>query len=259
MNRKPHKEKNNKEPKRKQPSSRGHVASRDSTAIHKIENNILRDIELFSSLGEDELHQIRSQIIQRDFKKDQIILDEEETSDFMYIIIHGKVKIAHIGRDGKETILAMHGSGEFFGELSLIDGKTTPATVFALANSHVAIISRGHFYSLLYTQHKVMENLLRILCARLRAAWDKIQMLTFHNAADRVKLLLRMLADSHGEETARGTVLTIKLIHQDIADMTGLTRETVTRVLDRYMKNGEIKILKNKHILLTPDFDTISI
>jgi CRP/FNR family transcriptional regulator len=84
-------------------------------------------------------------------------------------------------------------------------------------------------------------------------------MLTFHNAADRVKLLLRMLADNLGEETDRGTILTVRLIHQDIADMTGLTRETVTRVLDRYVKNGEIKIHGNKHIILTPDFDTISL
>jgi CRP/FNR family transcriptional regulator len=255
----PHKKKNTKEPKRKPVSSRARCASRGSAPLSKTEYGMLRHIELFSSIGEKELHQITEHIIQRNYKKNQIILDEEETNEFMYIIIRGKVKIARVGMDGKETILSLHGSGEFFGELSLIDGKTTPATVFALDNSHVAIISRGHFYSLLYTQHKVLENLLRILVSRLRDSWNKIQMLTFHNAADRVKLLLRMLADNLGEETDRGTILTVKLIHQDIADMTGLTRETVTRVLDRYVKNGEIKIHGNKHIILTPDFDTISL
>lgn len=259
MRRALHKKKITKEPKRKPVYSRVRCVSRDSAPLSKTEYSILRHIELFSSLGEKELRQITEHIIQRKYKKNQIILNEEETSEFMYIIIHGKVKIARVGMDGKETILSLHGSGEFFGELSLIDGKTTPATVFALDNSHVAIISKGHFYSLLYTQHKVLENLLKILSSRLRDAWDKIQMLTFHNAADRVKLLLRMLADNLGEETDRGTILTVRLIHQDIADMTGLTRETVTRVLDRYVKNGEINILGNKHILLTPDFDTISL
>ncbi|MDA8098131.1 MAG: Crp/Fnr family transcriptional regulator, partial [Nitrospiraceae bacterium] len=225
----------------------------------KKENGLLKDIELFSSLSEPELKEIKEHLLMRDFKRNHVILQEEETSEFMYIIIHGKVKISRIAKDGKETILSMHGSGDFFGELSLIDGKTTPATVLALDDAHVAIISKDHFYSLLYTQRKVLEKLLQILCARLRESWNKIQMLTFHNASDRVKLLLRMLADHLGEDTEKGTILTVKLIHQDIADMTGLTRETVTRVLDRYVKSGEIKILDNRHILLTPEFDTINI
>jgi CRP/FNR family transcriptional regulator len=141
--------------------------------------------------------------------------------------------------------------------MPLIDGATTPATVAALEHCRVAIISREVFYSLLYTQTKILDNLLHILCGRLRESWKKIQMLTFHNASDRVKMLLLMLADTLGEKTDRGTILNIKLIHQDIADMTGLTRETVTRVLDRYVKSGEITILKSKLIQLNADFETI--
>jgi CRP/FNR family transcriptional regulator len=123
----------------------------------------------------------------------------------------------------------------------------------------VAIISRGDFYALLYSQSKILNNLLNILCCRLRESWKKIQMLTFHDASDRVKMLFMMLADSHGEKTDRGTVLNIKLIHQNIADMTGLTRETVTRVLDRFVKSGEITILSNKLIKLNPEFLSINL
>jgi CRP/FNR family transcriptional regulator len=83
-------------------------------------------------------------------------------------------------------------------------------------------------------------------------------MLNFHNASDRIKMLLLMLAETVGEKTERGTILNIKLIHQDIADMTGLTRETVTRVLDKWRRSGEIRILSNKLIQLRPEFETIS-
>ena len=100
-----------------------------------------------------------------------------------------------------------------------------------------------------------MENLLHILSLRLREAWKRIQLLNFNNASQRVKMLLLMLSETYGTKNPRGTgtVLNIKLIHQDIADMTGLTRETVTRVLDKWQKSGEIQILKNKYIQLRPE------
>jgi len=223
------------------------------------ENGILRNITLFSSLSTNELHQIREHIILREFKKNQVILDEEETSQFMYIIIQGKVKISRLGKEGKETILSMHGSGEFFGELSLIDGKTSPAGVVAVENSTVAIISKYHFHSLLYTQKKVLENLLQILCSRLREAWQKIEMMNFNDASQRLKMLLNMLAETYGDKTSEGTVLRIRLIHQDIADMTGLTRETVTRVLDKWKKTREVDILEGKYIRLNPEFYSIQL
>ena len=223
------------------------------------ENGILRNIALFSSLSDKELHEIRTHVVLREFKKNHMILREEETTEFMYIIIHGKVKISRSGKEGKETILSMHGSGEFFGELSLIDGKTTPASVVAVEDSSVAIISKDHFHSLLYTQRKVLENLLQILCSRLRESWQKIEMMNFNDAAQRLKMLLNILAETYGEKTTKGTILHVRLIHQDIADMTGLTRETVTRVLDKLKKNREIETLAGKYIRLNPEFYSIQL
>jgi len=236
-----------------------HTDTRGRARIKQGGNGILKDVALFASLADKELQQIRTHIILRDFKKNQTILHEEETSEFMYIIISGKVKISRVGRDGKEAILSMHGSGEFFGELSLIDGKTSPASVLAVENSNVAIISKDHFYSLLYTQRKVLENLLKILCSRLREAWQKIEMLNFNDASQRLKMLLNMLSETYGEKTPEGTVLRVRLIHQDMADMTGLTRETVTRVLDKWKKNGEIAILRSKFIRLNDEFHSIEL
>ena len=94
---------------------------------------------------------------------------------------------------------------------------------------------------MIYSQKKVLDNLLQSLSSRLRESWQRIQMLNFNDAAQRIKMLFRMLAETYGKETPRGMLLSIKLIHQDIADMTGLTRETVTRVLDKLQKAGEIK------------------
>jgi CRP/FNR family transcriptional regulator len=157
-----------------------------------------------------------------------------------------------MNEDGNEIIMAIHESGHFFGEMSLIDGKTTPASVIALTDSLIAIISDSDFYSILFAQQKVVRNLLEILSARLRNSWDTIQLLNFKNASQRAIMLFVMLSEEYGKRTSEGIVLNIRLTHQDISDMTGLTRETVTRVIDKLQKSGDISITENKFIRLSP-------
>ena len=216
----------------------------------------MKQTPLFSSLTSEELQKIRKKVVIRNFSKNEIILHEENSNEFMYIILDGEAKVVQTTDEGKEIIITVHRSSDFFGELSLIDGKTAPAAVFATRNSVTAIISKRDFYALL-SQNKILKNLLQILCSRLRESIKKIQLLNLSNAAQRIKMLFLLLADSYGERTPQGTILNIRLIHQNIADMTGLTRETVTRILDRWQKSGEIKVLANRNILLRPEFESI--
>lgn len=220
----------------------------------KCEVDYLKKIPLFSSLTDEELREISDKIVIKPFKKYEIILYEEDTNDYMYVILNGKAKVIQTTEDGKEILLAMHQSDEFFGEMSLIDGKTSPATVIVTEDSTIAIISRKDFHLLINTQKKVFENLMLILCSRLRESWEKIQLLNLKNASQRIKILFLMLSDKYGKKTAEGVTLNIKLTHQEIADMTGMARETVTRVIDRWQKDGEINVLKKKFIHLSAKF-----
>lgn len=222
--------------------------------MENIKLDFLKSIQLFSSLTDEELLHISSKIILKEFKKNEVILYEQDTNEFMYIILFGKVKVIQTTENGKEIILATHKSNELFGEISLIDGKTSPATVLATEDSLIAIISKKDFYSLLIHQSKVLEKMLQILCSRLRESWKRIQILNFKDASQRIKMLFLLLSHDNGQKTPEGVVLNIKLTHQNIADMVGLTRETVTRIIDKLRKDGEIKILKNKSILLHQDF-----
>ena len=223
-----------------------------------VESQAINKTELFSSLSPEELRAVREKVMIKKFKKNEVILHEENTNDYMYIILDGEAKVIQVTGEGKGIIVTIHRTGDFFGELSLIDGKTAPATVKATRDSITALISKKDFFALLFNQKKVLENLLNILSSRLRDSWKRIQMLNFNDAAQRIKMLFLMLSETYGKETPQGVVLGIKLIHQDIADMTGLTRETVTRVLDKWQKAGEIQILKNKFIQLRPEFESIS-
>ncbi len=220
----------------------------------KHRDELIKKTRLFLSLSDTEMDQVINKMVVRQFKKNETILYEEDTNEFMYVMLLGKVKVIRTTEDGKEIILAMHPEGDFFGEMSLIDGKTTPASVISTEDSLIAIISKKDFFLIIFSQSRVTKNLLEILCSRLRKSWDTIQLLNFNNASQRTKMLFLMLSDEYGEKTAEGIVLNIKLTHQDISDMTGLTRETVTRVLDKLQKNNEITILKDKYIRLSKNF-----
>lgn len=213
----------------------------------------LKKVDLFSSLKDEELYEITGKMIIKRFKKNQIILIAKDTNEYMYIILDGEVKAVQTTEKGKELILAIHGSGDFFGEMSLLDGRTTPARIMATKDSITAIISRENFFSLI-GNNKVLTRLLQILCLRFRESLRLINILSFSNSSQRIKMLFIMLSRKYGKKEKNGVILNLKLTHQAIAEMSGLTRETVTRVIDRLKKDKEITVFKNRFIYLTPKF-----
>jgi CRP/FNR family transcriptional regulator, cyclic AMP receptor protein len=211
---------------------------------------ILTEMQMFSSLTRTELSEVMDKIAIRCFRKNEVILYEEDTNNFMYIVLAGSVKVVQASEDGKEITLAIHKTGDSFGELSLIDCKTSPATIVAREETMAAMISKQNFQLILYSQNKVLDNVLRMLCQKLRESWRKIQIINSKSADQRVSKLFEQLAGVHGRKTSDGIVLNIKLTHQNIADMTGLTREAVTRAIDVLRKKGDIVIGKDKFIHL---------
>jgi len=213
----------------------------------------LKQIDLFSSLGTEDLLQVGSKIVVKQFKKNEIILFRGDTNNYIYIIFDGEVKVSQSTEDGKEIILFIHQAGEIFGETSLVDRGNSPALIAATKDTFCAIISMKDLYSIMFNYNDILERLIHILSSRLCQSWELIQMLNSNHAPQRVKTLLMMLAKRYGKNAREETILNIRLTHQSIANMTGLTRETVTRIIDVWQRNGDIST-KNKLIQLNPAF-----
>lgn len=215
---------------------------------------LLKKIKLLDSLSDEELKGISVAFVIKKVNKNELVLNEEDTNNVMYMVLSGELKVVQTSETGNEIILAIHGSGEFFGEISLIDGKTSPATVVSARESLIALIAKQDFYWLIEKHGKIRDKLLQILCGRLRNSWDKIRLLTMKDPAERIKALFLGLCQTSEKSTQYGIVLKVKLTHQNIADMTGLTRETVTRILKKWQNSGKITILEKKSIRLNPGF-----
>lgn len=216
---------------------------------------LLKKIELLDSLSGEELREISAAFVIKKVNKNELVLHETDTNKFMYLVLSGQVKVVQTGFAGNEIILAIHEAGQFFGEISLIDGKTSPAAVISAQESIIALISKKDFFGLIEKYAKIRDKLLQIMCFRLRDSWEKIRMLTMKDPAERIKALFLGLCPSDAEKKIeQGIILKVKLTHQNIADMTGLTRETVTRILNKWQNIGKITVLENKHIRLNSNF-----
>ena len=215
---------------------------------------LLKKIDLLVSLSDEDLFKISATFVIKKVNKNEIILYEEDTNNFMYMVLSGELKVVQAGAGGNEMIVAIHHAGQFFGEISLIDGKTSPAAVIANRESIIALISKKDFYELLANHSKVFHNLLQIMCLRLRDSWEKLRMLTLRDPAERIRALFLTLSDKSAERLPEGILLNVKLTHQNIADMTGLTRETVTRILKKWQNTGIITLMEGKLIRLNSPF-----
>ncbi len=205
-------------------------------------SDFLLYVPIFSELDEETIEKIAKIGTKRCYKKDNIILMEEEDGSALFVIIDGKVKISRTSNDGREVILSILGESDFFGEMAILDGLTRSANAIALEDSTVFIIQRDQFLDLLYKHPEVSIALLQELTKRLRAADMKIKALTLKDAEGKVATVILQIADDVGM-IRQGVVEIEKLpLQQDLANMAGTSRETISRTLHSFAKKGLIEL-----------------
>lgn len=211
----------------------------------------IRRVPLFSTLTDEEFRPLEHIFILRSYRRNQVIFVEEETGSYMYLVLTGKVKVAKTSSSGRETILAIHKTGDFFGEMSLLDGQTAPATVSAMEDSKIISVSGRDFHRHLMHNEKVLLQIINVLCGRLRQVWQT-QSLSSSKADARIRMGIYQLAKRHGVQDARGTIIDLKITHQELAEMVGTSRETVTRVIAHLREEGIIEVEQRRMTVLNP-------
>ena len=216
--------------------------------------DILKTIPFLSTVSDKEISGLSRIIVRKNFSKNEIILAEEDTMKYMYIIFSGKVKVVKISEDGREKILTYHKKSDFFGEMALVDGKTSPATIIAIEDTSIGLIHKADFEKYLLTNEQILRKLLDMLCGRLRESWMMVKVLSFADAEQRVRATLKLMSIQYGIKDLSGTIINLKLTHRDIASYSSVSRETATRILDKFLKQGEIEMLGSKSIRIRPAF-----
>lgn len=213
----------------------------------------LKLIPLFSELKEDELNSLTKVSVRQTFKKDNMVLIEEEIGSTMFIILKGRVKISRISDEGREVILSILVDGDFFGEMAILDGQTRSANAITLEDTEMLIIRRENFLQMLHDYPQIAINLLKELAHRLRRSDSQIKSLSLQNALGRVASTLLRIADDSGI-IKKGIVEIPHLPpQQDLANMAGTSRETISRVIKTLGQLGYVKKEGSKLLIL--DYD----
>lgn len=196
----------------------------------------LRAIPLFSSVKGEDLERIADLLIERRFPKHKTIVEEGLPGDYMYVICEGRVQVSKLSDDGREKILEFFEKGAFFGEMSLLDDAPRSASVRALTDTRILALSRSDFLAVMRRSPDVAMAVVQELARRLRDTDEQASSLSFQRVKQRTQGLLQRLAKN---ECGRpGHRMTPALTHQQIADMIGTSRETVTRALKGLKEQG---------------------
>jgi CRP/FNR family cyclic AMP-dependent transcriptional regulator len=202
---------------------------------------MLENVPLFSGLPKEALAEIEQHGSVKSYKKHVIIINQDDETYSLYVILKGSVKVFVSGEDGREAVLNHQQAGDYFGDLALIDKQPRVASVMTIEPSKFMIISREDFLTCLSKNPEIAINLIKPMTSRIRMLAKNVSSLALLDVYGRVA---RTLLDQSEE---RGDVLvTEKLTQQEIADMVGASRAMVSRILKDLKEGGYISIEKKR-------------
>lgn len=196
--------------------------------------HLLSGVDIFRDLSREEMHGIEEMVHMVTCKKGHVFYRPEEQVEVLFLLKKGKVHVYSLTTEGKRLIVEIVTPGTFFGEMPLTAQSMHQAFAEAVEDSLICVLSRRDMERLLLEKPPVALRLLDSLSRRLEETRTRLEEATLRNAAARVSRTVLRLAQGASELSG--------ITHQQLADATGLYRETVTNVLNRLQSLGVIEL-----------------
>ena len=221
-------------------------------SAHELNSNtnaLMSAVPLFAGLPQPAVDKAMKNVLTRSHPANQVILLENDWGGSVYFILNGWVKIRTYNLDGKEVTLNILGQGEFFGEMAALDQVPRSTDAITLTPTMIGSISSQDFVQLVKTEPMAGVRLAQLMAKRLRQLNRRLR-LRESDSITRVADILIFLAEGQGKQKAEGTEIP-NLPHRELSSLSGLARETVTRVLTKLEKKG--LILREHDLIIIPD------
>lgn len=216
-------------------------------------SELIRMTPFFAELSSEAAEQVVAQVVTRRHPANQVILLENDWGNSVYFILEGWVKIRTYNLDGKEVTLNILGKGEVFGEMASLEESPRSTDVITLVPTIIGNIPAPQFVKLLNTEPMAGLYLARLMAKRLRQVNRRLR-LRESDSQSRVADILLFLADGQGKVAGQGMEIP-NLPHRELSGLSGLARETVTRVLSKLEKKGLIE--RDRDILKIIDVEAL--
>lgn len=210
--------------------------------------SFLGRVSLFSQLQPSDLTLLAEKLKQRNFHKGEVIFHQDDPGDRLHLVANGLVKISIISQDGRENDLALLAPGDCFGEMSILDGGLRSASAVAADATETMTLSREDFLSFITQYPQVAIQIITMLVGRLRATDEMIGDMVFLDVPTRVAKKLVELSRMYQDSQNPSGDVTVPLGQEELSRLVGSSRETVSRALTAYRKNG---LLTTSHRKIT--------
>lgn len=210
----------------------------------------IKNISFFADLSDEAIEAISdiSEIIT--VNANSTIFKQDESPDSLYMIISGQVAIEKTFSDLKrKKTLAILEAGDFFGEMALITNNKRSASAVSKQESVLIKVEKTAFVKMLKISAPLCFGMIIVVCKRLKEADEEISTLSFQNIPGRIALKLIDLADQFGVQNDGGILINLDITHNDLSDMVGTNRETVSKYVSIFKKEGSIDSINQKIVI----------
>lgn len=208
--------------------------------------DLIRRVPIFSLLTTEQAQGIADAVVKRRYRRGELIVEHGKKSNALFILLTGRARVLTADSRGREVILAVLESGDYVGEMSLIDNEPHSATVRAEIQTDMLILGRAEFARCLPENSSLSYAMMRGLVARLRSADRQIESLALLDVYGRVARSLLDMAETIGDVK----IIRNKVSRQDLAKVVGASREMVSRVMKDLEERGMIETQENGSVVL---------
>ncbi len=206
---------------------------------------------LFAALPISAIEDLSTRVQVRRVAAGAAVVNQDEPGDAVFVIMTGRVKVVIFGESGREVTLSILRAGDSFGEMSLFDGAARSANCLAIEPTALLVLSREDLMRHITANPRTAMNLLGEMARRLRRADETIAQLALCDVNERLIHRLVGLAREEGAESPDGLVVRRRPTQQELANMIGSCRETISRAFNQLARDGLI-IPRGRALVVTP-------
>ena len=184
-----------------------------------------------------------------EYKKGQLIYDQDQPSTSIYLVIEGKVKVSRMGDDGRQVVVDIYQPDEFFGESAILNLPHRSEQAVALDNTRLMAWSGAEIEEMVEKRPRLAVALLQILAQRSSDFTERIESLSADNIVRRLARSLIRFADREGARGDNGSARMAPLTHELLAQYVGTSREIVTHYMNQFRKQGYLQYSRRGIVL----------
>jgi len=213
----------------------------------------LKNVNLFHGMSDEQMRMVEERTVMREIRRKEVLYLPGDAGDRIYLLKRGIVKIAALTDDGKEIILALLRQGEVFGEEAVIEDAPRDHMAEAYEDALLCVVTRQDFLGILRAHPEMAFKVTKLVGFRLKTLRNRVEGLLFKGAPARLAQTLLDLARDHGVKDADGVLLPLRLSQQDLANLIGVTRESVNLALADFRHRGLVEMEGRSLRLRRPD------